>query len=79
MHAESVHVAIGAWRSVRGHGPEESVQGAGLLGEEVPCGVVRGGGLGDFVGGGGFDGVDEVREEDGVLDEEDGDVVADDV
>lgn len=38
-----------------------------------------GGGLGDFVVAAGLDGVDEVGEEDGVLDEEDGDVVSDQV
>lgn len=38
-----------------------------------------GGGLGDFAVGLGLDGVDEVREVDGILDEEDGNVVADDI
>jgi hypothetical protein len=40
---------------------------------------VRRGALRDLLVGAGLDGVDEVGEEDGVLDEEDGDVVADDV
>lgn len=37
------------------------------------------GGLGDFIITAGLDGVDQVGEEDGVLDEEDGDVVSNQV
>lgn len=65
--------------SVSSHGPEEGVEGRRLLAEKVPGRVVGRGGLGNFVVGAGLDGMDEVGELDGVLDEEDGDVVADDV
>lgn len=61
------------------HGPQESVQGTRLLTEKVPGGIVRGGSLGDFIVAAGLDGVDEVGEKDGVLDEEDGDVVSNDI
>lgn len=79
VHTEAVDVAERTGDTVAGHGPEECMQGAGLLREEVPGRVVGGGGLGDFVVTAGLDGVDQVGEEDGVLDEEDGDVVSNQV
>lgn len=72
-------MTITARDAVAGHGPEESVHSAGLLAEEVPRRIVSGGRLGDLIVRAGLDRVDQVGEADGVLDKEDGDVVADNV
>jgi hypothetical protein len=55
------------------------MQGAGLLTEKVPGGIVRRRRLRNLIITTGLDSVDQVGETDGILDEEDGDVVADDV
>jgi hypothetical protein len=55
------------------------VKGARLLTEEVPSGVVRGSSLGDLVVATGLDGVNEIREQDGILDEENGNVVSNNI
>ena len=73
------HVAVAAGDAMAGHGPEEGVHGARLGAEKVPGGIVGGGGLGDLIVGARLDRVDEVGEPDGVLDEEDGDVVSDNI
>ena len=65
--------------SIARHGPEEGMQRRRLLAKEVPGAVVRRRRLGDLIVGPGLDGVDQIGELDGVLDEEDGDVVADNV
>jgi hypothetical protein len=79
MHTETVHVTERPHDAIAGHGPEERVQRAGLLAEEVPGGVMRSGSLRYLAVRVGLDGVDQVGEFYSVLDEEDGDVVADDV
>lgn len=53
--------------SKAGHRPEQRVKGARLLGEEVPCRVMRSGCLGDFAVRAGLDGVNQVGEADGIL------------
>lgn len=58
VDAETIHMSEGTRDAVSGHRPQERVQGAGLLCEEVPGGVVRAGGLGDFIVAARFDGVD---------------------
>ena len=55
------------------------MQRAGLLAKEIPGRVVSSGCLRNLPVGGGFDSVDEVREEDRILDEEDGNIVADNI
>lgn len=79
MHTETIHVTEAAGNAVARHGPEEGVESGGLGAEEVPSGIVGGGGLGNLVVGARLDGVDKVGEADGILDEEDGDVVTDDI
>lgn len=79
VHAETVHVAVGPDDAVLSHGPEQGVQGAGLLAEEVPGAVMGGCRLRDLAVGRRLDGVDQIREENSVLDEEDRDVVANNV
>lgn len=61
------------------HGPEQSVQAARLLTEEIPRGVVGSGSLGDLTVLSWLDSVDEVRELDRILDEKDWDVIPNDI
>lgn len=79
VDTETVDVSEGSRDTVTSHGPEQSVQSARLLAEEIPGGIVSRLGLGDFVVAAGLDGVDQIGEENGILDEEDGDIVADDI
>lgn len=72
-------MAVTAWNAVAGHGPEQRVHCAWLGAKEVPCRVVGCGRLGDLVVRAGLHRVDEVRELDGILNEEHGDVVSNDV
>ena len=76
VDTKAVNVSEGTRDTVTSHSPEQSVQRAGLLAEEVPGRVVRGSSLGDFIVPAGLDGVDQIGEENSVLDEEDGDVVS---
>lgn len=55
------------------------MQRAGLSAEKVPCRIVRGSRLRDLVIRRWLDCVDQVGKEDGILDEKDGDVVANNV
>ncbi len=55
------------------------MQHARLLAEEVPSGIVSCGCLGDLSIGTWFDSVNEVWKEDRILDEEDGNVIANNV
>jgi hypothetical protein len=79
VDAEAVHHGEAARDGAVGEVPHDHVHRFGGEPDEVPKGVVGGGGLGGLVVGLGLHGVDEVGELDGVLDEEDGDVVADEV
>lgn len=79
VDAEAVHVTEATGDAEASHSPEERVHGARLGAEEVPCRVVGRGSLGDLVVRLGLHGVNEVRELDGILDEEHGDVIADDI
>ena len=65
--------------AVASHGPEKRVQAARLGAEEVPGRVVGSSSLRDLIVRARLDRVDQVREPDGILDEEDGDVVSDNV
>ena len=79
VDAEALHHPEAARDGAVGHHPHDHVHGLGHQRDEVPEGVVRGGGLRDLVVRLRLDRVDEVRELDRVLDEEDRDVVADEV
>jgi hypothetical protein len=79
VHTEAVHVSVGPHDAVASHGPEQCVQRAGLLAKEVPGGIMCRCSLRDLAIWVGFDGVDEVREFYGVLDEEDGDIIANNI
>lgn len=73
------HVTVTARNTISSHGPEQRVQGGRLLAEEVPGRVVSRRRLGDLLVGARLDGVDEVGELNCVLDEKDGDIVANNV
>ena len=79
VDTEAINVSEGTRDTVTSHSPEQSVQRAGLLAEEVPGRVVRGSSLGDFIVPAGLDGMDQIGEEYSILDEEDGDVVSNEV
>ncbi|KAI9166472.1 LOW QUALITY PROTEIN: putative two component histidine kinase [Paramyrothecium foliicola] len=79
VDAEALHHAVRAGDGAVRHGPHEHVRRLRVHELEVPEVVVRRLGLGHLVVRLGLAGVDDVRELHGVLDEEDGDVVADEV
>jgi len=75
MHAKAFHHPQAARDGAIGHGPDDHVGGFGHQRNEVPEGVVGRATGGDFVMRLRLHRVDEVRELDGVLDEEDRHVV----
>lgn len=79
VDAEALHRAVGARDAAVGHVPQRVVRGLRVQGDEVPERVVGALGLRDLPVGMRLAGVDDVRELDRVLDEEDRDVVADEV
>jgi hypothetical protein len=79
VHTESINVTERTGNTVASHCPQKGVKCARLLAEEVPSGVVRGSSLGDLVVATGLDGVNEIREQDGILDEENGNVVSNNI
>lgn len=72
-------MTVASGNAVATHGPEQGVQRSCLLAEEVPGIVVGGGGLGYLLIRLRLDAVDQIGKLDCVLDEENGDVIADDV
>ena len=75
----SVDVAEGTGYTVAGHEPEHTVEGGRLGGEEVIGGIVGSGSLRNLVLGLGLDGVNQVGELTGILDEEHRDIDSDNV
>jgi hypothetical protein len=75
----AVSVAERSDGTVSAHSPEERVHGGRLLRKEVPCAVMRSGSLRDFSVRLWLDCMDEIRELDGILDEEYWNVVANNV
>jgi hypothetical protein len=61
------------------HSPEQGMQRTGLLAEEVPSRIMCGSSLWDLSIRLWLDRVDEIREQDGILDEEYRDVVSNDI
>lgn len=58
------------------HGPEKGVESCSLLTKEIPGSVMGCGTLGNLVVGVGLDAVNEIREVNGILDEEHGHIVS---
>ena len=79
VDAKALHHAVAAWNRAVRHQPHEHVRGLGHQRDEVPEGVVGAGRLRHLVMRLGLDRVDQIRELDRVLDEEDRHVVADQV
>ena len=76
VNAEAFHHAEAAGNGSVGHNPHDHVHRFRHQGDEVPEGVVRRRRLRDLVVRLRLDGVDQVGKLDGILDEEDGDVVS---
>jgi hypothetical protein len=79
MNTKAINMTERPRNTVTSHCPEECVQRTGLLTEEVPSGVMRSGSLRDLIVAARLDSVDQIREKDGILDEENGDVVTDNI
>lgn len=79
VHTKTVKVSEGSRDTVTSHCPQKRMQSTGLLAEEVPSRVVRSRRLRDLIVAPRLHSVDQVRELDSILDEEYGDVVANDV
>lgn len=72
-------MTVGADDAEAGHGPQEGVEGRRLRAEEIPSAVMGSSSLRDFVIWTGLDGMDEIRELNGILDEKYWDIVPDDI
>ena len=70
---------VATGNTVAGHGKEECMKSRGLCAEEIPGRIVGGTGLGNLAVGLGLAGVDQIRELNGILDEEDGNVVSNEI
>jgi len=79
VDTKSLHHAIRARNATVAHGPHKHMRGLGVVELEVPEVVVCRLGLGYLVVRLGFGGVDDVGKLDGILDKEDGNVVADQI
>lgn len=76
VHAKSINVAERPRDPVSSHRPHQGMQCARLLTKKVPGGIMRSGSLGNLIIAPRLDGVDQIREQDRVLDEEDWNVVS---
>lgn len=65
-----------AWYAITSKNPEKGVERGGLLAEEVPRRIMSRRGLWDFIVGLGFQRVYQVWKVDGILNEENWDIVA---
>jgi len=79
VNAETIHVAVGAWNTISGHCPEEGVERTRLLAEEIPCRVMGSSSLRDLFVWTWLDSMDKIWEQDGVLDEENWNVISNDI
>lgn len=71
VHTPAIDVAVRSWNTVASHDQHHQVQCAGLLAEEVISGVVGGSCLRNLAIGTRLEGMNEVREKDRIVDEED--------
>jgi hypothetical protein len=67
MDTPTVHVPVRANCAMATHGPKQSMHRRWLLAEEVPCTIVGGCSLGDFIVASWLDCMYEVRKLDGIL------------
>lgn len=79
VDTETINMAERARNSMARHSPQQGMQRARLLTEEVPRGVMRGSSLRDLTVATRLNGVDQIRELDGILDEENGNVVSNNI
>jgi hypothetical protein len=79
VHTPSIHMPVRANSAMTAHRPEQSVERRWLLAEKVPSAIMSSSGLGNLAVWPGLDSMDQVREFDGILNEEDGDVVTNNI
>jgi hypothetical protein len=79
VHTPSIHMPERANGAMTAHRPEQSVERRWLLAEKVPSAIMSSSGLGDLAVWPGLDSMDQIWELDGILNEEDGDVVTNDI
>jgi hypothetical protein len=79
VNTEAIHMPVAPDDALSRHGPEQGVQSARLLAEEIPSGIVGGGSRWHLAVLLRLDRVNEIRESNGILNEEDGNVVSDNV
>src|SRR5688572_23182294 len=79
MNAKPFHHAKASGNRSVGHNPHDHMSGFRHERDEIPECVVSGSGLGDLVVRFRFYGMNQIRKLDGVLDEKDGNVIADEV
>ena len=79
VDSETVDMTIGTRQTIARHDQHNHVECAGLLSEEVVRCIVCGSGLWHGFVGLRFEGVYHVRKQDSIVDEEDGEIDADDV
>jgi hypothetical protein len=79
VHTPSIHMPERANGAMTAHRPEQSVERRWLLAEKVPSAIMSSSGLGNLAVWPGLDSMDQVRELDGILNEEDGDIVTNNI
>jgi hypothetical protein len=79
VHTPSIHMPERANGAMTAHRPEQSVERRWLLAEKVPSAIMSSSGLGNLAVWPGLDSMDQIWELDGILNEEDGDVVTNDI
>lgn len=79
VDTETIDVTERTGNSVTRHSPKDGVQGTWLATEEVPGRVMSSLGLGNLIIGTWLNGMDEIGEENSILNEKDGDVVANNI
>jgi hypothetical protein len=79
VHTPSIHMPERANGAMTAHRPEQSVERRWLLAEKVPSAIMSSSGLGNLAVWPGLDSMDQIWELDGILNEEDGDVVTNNI
>ena len=70
MYAPAIHVTIGSWDAIASHDYHDQVQCTGLLTKKVVGGIVGCSGLRNLAVRAGLQSMNEIRKEDGIVDEE---------
>ena len=79
MHSPAIHVAVRSRDTITSHDHHDQIQCASLLTKEIVGGIMGCSGLRDLVVWLRLESMNEVREQDGVVDEENWDVDSNDI